>query len=227
MSVDWFDIEIADGISNLSLEGLMQACYDSADFASEAACDRFQRDAAGQIVDFQAGFVNVSSIEFEGRQTVLSYFRGLGRFGDLNLSMTHMYTEEDLLTASSNNTIDQTGTIGRAKHRVNLNTTWNVGKWTWYNQIRWIDDSVFDNLDDEFTRDVREAGDWMVVDSTLGYRLNERFDLRLTVENLLDREPPLLALATGTSGSSGNMGIRTYFPSIIGRFATLSMTGSF
>ena len=64
-------------------------------------------------------------------------------------------------------------------------------------------------------------GDWTVVDSTLGYRLNDRFDLRLTVENLLDREPTRAAIA------GGDIGLRTYMPGLLGRYATLAFSGSF
>ena len=151
----------------------------------------------------------------------MSYFTDLGRLGDLNLSVTHMYTKERRFLPGAGNDFDAVGVIGFPHHKLNINTIWHIGKWTWFNQVRWLDDSVFDRSFEPGELDVEGVGDWTVVDSTLGYRLSDRYDVRLTVENLLDREPALASLALG------NLGLRTYLPGVIGRYATVGFTGSF
>jgi len=219
-SVDWFDIEISNAIESLTVEDLMVACYDSADFAGEPACDLFQRDAAGQVIGYQSGFVNVGLLEFSGVQTVVSYDTELGRFGSLNVGLNHLYTDKHIETPGSGNALQLDGEIGESQHRLNLNATWYRNDWTVFTQIRWIGSAVFDNADTEFTRNISGVDDWTVVDTTVVYAFRENMDVRVTIDNLFDNDAPYPAVASGA-------GISTYFPGIRGRFATLTVRAFF
>jgi outer membrane receptor protein involved in Fe transport len=219
-SIDWFDIEITNAIESLTVEDLMIACYDSANFTGEPACDFFQRDAAGQVIDYQSGFVNVGLLEYTGIQSVITYDTELGRFGSLNLGLNHLYTDKRIETPGSGNSRDFAGEIGEAQHRVNLNATWYRNDWTVFTQVRWIDESVFNNSDTEFTRDVKGVGDWTTVDTTVVYAFRDNWDIRVTVENLFDNDAPYAAPA-------GTGGITTYFPGIRGRYATFTVRAAF
>ncbi|MGH8165772.1 MAG: TonB-dependent receptor domain-containing protein [Woeseiaceae bacterium] len=220
MSVDWFDIEIANAIENLQAVDILNACYDSSAFPAEAACGLFTRDAAGQINSMQTGFINVGLVEFKGLQTSVSYLTGLGNYGDLNLSLNHLFTDEQLETPGSGNTVQLDGTIGRSTHRVSANATWSIGDWKVFNQFRWLDGAVFDNADDEFSRTVPGVGSWFVMDTGVAYSLNENIDLQLNIDNLLDREMPYPAAADAN-------GITTYFSGVMGRYATFTVRAGF
>jgi len=215
MSVDWFDIEIANAIENLSATDILNACYDSSGFPAESACGLFARDAAGQIASLQTGFVNVGLVQFKGLQTSISWFTQLGRYGDLNLTLNHLFTDEQLETPGSGNTVQLDGQIGRSKHRVTASATWDYGDWSVFNQFRWLDGAVFNNADDEFSRTVPGVGSWLVVDSSVRYALNDNVDLQLNIDNLLDREMPYPAAASA-------FGETTYFSGIMGRYATVT-----
>ena len=220
LSVDWFDIEITNAIESLEVEDILIACYDSSGFTGEPACGLFDRGPGGQVIDYRSGFVNVGLIEFTGIQTVISYATELGRFGSLDLGLNHLYTDEHIETPGSGNARQLDGEVGESTHRVNLTATWYNEKWTWFNQIRWIDAAVFDNTDTEFTRDVSGVGDWTTVDSTLVYAFRDNMDVRLTIENLFDDDAPYPAVA-------GTGGITTYFPGIRGRYATFTVRAFF
>jgi len=215
MSVDWFDIEIGNAIENLVATDILNACYDSSAFPAEAACDLFSRDGAGQIATMSTGFVNVGLVEFRGLQTAMSYATGLGRFGDLSLSLNHLYTDEQLETPGSGNTVQLDGQIGRSKNRVTMTANWSLGDWTVFHQFRWLDGAVFDNSDDEFTRTVPGVPSWFVMDTSVRYQLNDNIELQLNVDNLLDRDMPYPAAASA-------FGETTYFSGVMGRYATLT-----
>lgn len=219
-AVDWFDIEIENAIESLTVQDMLLACYDSANFAGEAVCGNIQRDAAGQIADFQSGFVNLGLVEFTGIQSVISYDTGLGRYGDLSVGLNHLYTDKHTEVPGSGNTVDLAGLIGRSEQRLNLNATWRLGDWTWFNQLRWLDSAVFDNSDGEFSRNISGVDDWTVVNTTVGYALNDNIDLQLTIDNLFDKDPPFPAVAFG-------VGIAAYYPGVIGRFATFTVRATF
>lgn len=213
-SIDWFDIEIGNAIENLNLNDIMTACYDSSNFASEPACGLFTRDATGQVADFRQGFVNVSVVEFVGLQTVVNYNTDLGRFGDLSVTVSHLFTEKHLETPGSDNTVQFDGEIGESEHRITASATWSKNKWTWFNQFRWLDNAVFDQADDEFTRNVRGIDDWLIIDSGVGYELNDHLNIQLNIDNLFDVDPPFAAVAVGR-------GVSTYYAGVLGRYARL------
>ena len=220
MSVDWFDIEIANAIENLAAVDILNACYDSSAFPAESACELFTRDATGQISSLQTGFVNVGLVEFKGLQSSVSWVTGLGNYGDLNVSLNHLYTDEQLETPGSGNTVRLDGQIGRSKHRVSANTTWSIGDWKLFNQFRWLDGTVFDNSDDEFSRTVPGIPSWFVWDAGILYALNESIELQLNIDNLLDRDMPYPA-----AGSA--FGETTYFSGVMGRYATFTARARF
>jgi outer membrane receptor protein involved in Fe transport len=220
MSVDWFDIEIANAIENLQAVDILNACYDSSAFPAEPACELFTRDATGQISSLQTGFVNVGLIEFKGLQSSVSWLTGLGNYGDLNLTLNHLYTDEQLETPGSGNTVQLDGQIGRSTHRVSANVTWSMGDWTVFNQFRWLDGAVFDNSDDEFSRTVPGVPSWFVMDAGILYALNDNIDLQLNIDNLLDRDMPYPAAASA-------FGETTYFSGVMGRYATFTARARF
>ena len=220
MSVDWFDIEIGNAIENLAATDILNACYDSSAFPAESACELFTRDPAGQISSLQTGFVNVGLVEFRGLQSAVSYATGLGRFGDLNLTLNHLYTEDQLETPGSGNTVQLDGQIGRSQHRVTASATWSLGDWTVFNQFRWLDSAVFDNSDDEFTRTVPGVPSWFVMDTSIQYALNDNIDFQLNIDNLLDRDMPYPAAASA-------LGETTYFSGVMGRYATFTARARF
>lgn len=219
-SVDFFNIEIANAIESLTVGDLMVACYDSSAFPAEPACDFFQRNGDGQVIGFQSGFVNVGVVEFSGVQTVLSYDTELGRFGDLHVGLTHLYTDKHLETPGSGNTVQFDGQIGESTNRLNANLIWNYKDWTVFSQLRWLDSAVFDNADTEFSRNVRGIDDWTVVDASVAYALNDNIDLQLNIDNLFDKDPPFAAVASGS-------GITAYFSGIRGRYATFTLRARF
>jgi outer membrane receptor protein involved in Fe transport len=164
--------------------------------------------------------VNVGLVEFKALQTSMSYLTELGNYGDLNVTLNHLYTEEQLETPGSGNTVKLDGQIGRSKHRVTASATWSLGDWSVFNQFRWLDGAVFDNADDEFSRTVPGVPSWFVMDTSIRYALNDNIDLQLTVDNLLDRDMPYPA-----AGSA--FGETTYFSGVLGRYATFTARARF
>lgn len=219
-SVDWLDIDISNAIETLNATDILNACYDSTNFAGEASCGLFTRDANGQVTNVSTGFVNVGQLEFSGLLTSLSYGHGLGEYGDISYSLNHIYTDDLIETVGAGNPNQQDGEIGNSKHRVTATTTWTKDKWRLYGQFRWLDDAVFDNSDSPNSRDVLGVDDWFNVDAGIGYEVNEQIDVQLNVDNLFNVDAPFAAVAQGA-------GIQTYFPSILERYVTLTVRGTF
>ena len=219
-SIDWFDIEIANAIENLTATDILRACYDSSAFPAEPACALFERDGAGQIADVSTGFVNVGLVEYAGLQTVISYALPIGQYGDLAMTLNHLYTEEHLETPGSGNTLRLDGQIGESRDRVTATVTWSVGDWRWFNQLRWLSSAVFNNADDENTRSIRGVSSWTMYDTSVAYALNDDIDLQLNIDNVFDEAPPYPAMASA-------LGPTTYFSGVLGRYASFTVRARF
>ena len=225
-SFDWFDIEIANAVETATTTDILRACYDSSSFATEPSCQLFTRDATGQISGAQTGFQNVGLVEISALQSAISYGMSLGNFGDLNLTLTHLYTEQHLETPGSGNTVRLDGQVGRSKDRVNLNAIWSLNDWTVFAQARYLSGVVFDNSDDfdasdgSATRNVPGLPSWTVFDASVAYALNDHIDLQLNIDNLFDRAAPFASIASGNGES-------TYFSGILERYAMLTVRARF
>lgn len=73
IGADHFDIELSDAITSLDLTSLMVACFDSSNFPGNPACDAFERNAQGQVVDFQTGQTNAESFRVEVQDFFVDY----------------------------------------------------------------------------------------------------------------------------------------------------------
>jgi outer membrane receptor protein involved in Fe transport len=219
-SFDWFDIEITNAIESLTATDILRACYDSSAFPNEPACSLFDRDAEGQIADVRTGFVNVGLVEFAGLQSVLSYGLSLGNLGDLDFSVSHLYSEQHLETPGSGNTLRLDGQVGESKNRVTATVTWSKNDWTVFNQIRYLSSVVFNNADEENTRNVPGLPSWTTFDTSVNYALNDNVDLQLNIDNLFNRKAPYASIASA-------FGETTYFSGILERYATFTVRARF
>ena len=219
-SVDWFDIDLANAIQNLSIQDLLIACFDSDDPGAEPACNRFERDPAGQVIDFTAGFVNVALLEYKGVQSSLDYATGLGDYGDLRISMNYLKTATFDRTPGSGNREELAGRIGYSKDRITASVTWGKDRWTVFNQLRFIDGAVFDNADGPETRDLSGVESFFVVDTGVSYQVNENLSVQLNIDNLFNEEAPFAAIA-------GTGSITTYIDGYLERYASFTVRGTY
>ena len=217
---DWIDIDIVNAIENLDGDTIFQACYDSADFANEPACNAFTRDAGGQINSFRTGFVNVGRVAFSGLNSNINYGFQTDRIGDFNFRVDHLYTNELTFTIGEGNFDPRAGEIGNSQHRVTGSIGWRYGQFSLNNQVQWFSSAVFDNADGPLTRDVSGVPSWWVLNTSLAYEIRENATLQLNVDNLFDERAPFGI--PQTFGAGTNDGRRTYFSGILGRFMTIN-----
>ena len=94
------------------------------------------------------------------------------------------------------------------------------GDWTWFNQFRWLSNAVFNNADDEFTRNVSGVGDFFIVDTSVAYALNESIDLQVNIDNVFNKTIPYPAVASA-------FGETAYFSAVLERYATFTVRARF
>jgi|SRR5882757_266838 len=77
-SVDYYNIKIADAITALTAQQIVNACYLQ---GSQGACGQIVRDGTGAITDINASNINVASLRNKGVDFEATYHTGLESIG--------------------------------------------------------------------------------------------------------------------------------------------------
>lgn len=91
MSVDYYQIEIQDVITTLTVQAIVNECATG----NQAACGQITRDENGQITDINATYINLENFETKGIDLELSYQFRLDRLpGSIRLRALATYVDE-------------------------------------------------------------------------------------------------------------------------------------
>lgn len=213
LSFDYTEIEIEDAIVNLSATNIMAACYDSANFPDEPACDRFERDPVTfQPRNFVTGFVNAAERRFRAWTLHANYGFDLANVADaldgsLNLSVNYFKTQRNDQRVGAGDLDIMAGERGNEEDKFQVNATYNLERFT--GMLQWRgdrggffspNDIAAGNLE---SRDIQEFPSYNVFNLTLRYELFEDSYVQAHVNNLFDAENKLLRQAA--TGSNTNL----------------------
>ncbi|HYL01012.1 MAG TPA: TonB-dependent receptor [Steroidobacteraceae bacterium] len=221
LSADWYDIKMSNAIVQLNLVELMDECYDSTDFPNNPACSHFTRNAAGQVAGYTDGFINAGLLHFQG------FSAGLDAAFDLPYSMgmmkfraRYLDTKTLVLQVGSAAPINEAGaltsTLAEPKSKAVLELTYDKGPFEWYWQGQYVSMMNFSNQNTPTSQDILSVPGWWLLNSSISLDVTKALQLRLTVDNVFDKEPPYPALAAGTGGNFASA-TSLYFAGIIGR----------
>nr|WP_321441903.1 TonB-dependent receptor [uncultured Hyphomonas sp.] len=231
-SVDYYDIEITDAISQVGASVTMQLCYLQGD---QDACNKIQRNANGQlwvgsgnVVDLNT---NIGGVTTSGYDVAMSYGFDMGTYGSLNLSMNGTYLDSFDVDPVGNAAYeyDCVGKYGNdcftptPEWRHRLRASWATpvdgldlnATWRYMGSVD-LDTGATGRVDS--TLDAQNyidlAGQWAAKDWV---------SFRFGVNNVMDEDPPLSA-STGTTGN-GNTYPQSY--DALGRYFFVGATFDF
>ena len=226
ISVDYIDIALKDAIESLTLTDNLDACYDSTNFPNNPSCSTFTRNAAGQITNFHAGFVNAGLLEFTGIQAALDYtFELPWALGSLETSAHYLDTQRLKSQIATAAPLDISGQIGYSKSKGSIDLLYANQGFSWDWQGIFIGPAQFSNQNTPTSQDILGVGAWWLINSTISMKVTQAFQVRFIVDNVFNKQPPFPALA-GTSGNYAP-GTSTYFAGILGRSLQLSVDYKF
>jgi outer membrane receptor protein involved in Fe transport len=258
-SVDWYRIRIEDGITQISEQNVVNACYDPAlnptlDPDNEF-CQRLRRSPVGggfqggTTVGIDVSLVNAAVETAEGIDFAVGYTIGLER-GELGFNLQATYLLEQALQDASflpNN--DCTGLVGSICLRPRndwvalLATSWRSGGLTLQLDTRYLSPVTKDAIElDPLRPDPDNPGKFIGTnpadfatpeipsyfrfDLRAQYDINETWTVRATIDNIFDREPPIVGdFYGGTAENSGSTFPSVYDP--LGRAFSVGATARF
>ena len=239
VAIDYIDIKVTNAIAQLDLTTIMDSCYDAADYPNNKYCSLFQRNAQGQVVNFQSGFVNAGSLHFTGVTVGLDYTfdvpsfgRAPGSLGSLELRANYLDTQRlsqqigNVPVSSLAGQLGGANTFGNAvKSKGTLDLAYHKGGFGWSWQGQFVGSANFQNINPPNFQDYMGVHRWWVINSTLAYQFPRHVSARLIVDNVFDKQPPFPALAA--SGGNYTQALSLYFSGVMGRYFLIAADAQF
>ena len=241
-TVDFFDIKVKDAILQIPEQSVLDICYGIEQDASGTFCSLIARSPTGRLngdttVGVDVSRRNIGQLRSQGIDIGAQYRFDIGAAGSLGLAIAATrQLKTDLQFASLLPTNECVGLVGKIclrpdpKWRWTQTTTWNNGPLTL--QLRWqyigklTNDTVGFGTADPSDFVVPKIKAYHYFDLAGSYDVTERFSLRGGINNLFDKQPPVVGNDYGgTTENSGNTYPATYDP--LGRAFFVGATVSF
>jgi outer membrane receptor protein involved in Fe transport len=240
LTADWFDIKVKDVIGTIPWNTILQTCLDTG-----TLCELVHRDQFGSLwrvtpgANGSGGYINVQNgnvgklhtrgFDFQG-----TYNRRLGGLGTLNVSFVGTLLK-DLFSSFPGSDVECATFFGgscgtpnpkwRHKLRVGLTMPNGIGasvQWRHFASVDLFDPQApdADGTGGSPVADLRglDARNWF--DLALTARVGQKLNLRMGVNNIFDKDPPLSEL-----GANGNTYPQTY--DSLGRYMFAGFTVDF
>lgn len=218
LAIDYFNIEVNNGVSALSGTTILNRCYNDVAFDPNAGFCRFVERDPNQILTVTSGFVNLSTdivkgFEFSGRFSTDLFG---GRF-TLNANVTK-YTEQSDRVFPEEILLDGNGTLNTPDWVGNLDATFRTGPVLLRYGLTWFDGSSGtaeytqtnrttgavnqNNVDILNEQYLIETPAYFLHNASVQFRVSDRSELTLGVRNLFDKQPPQVTVYYTTIGNA-------------------------
>ena len=218
LSVDYYDIKITKAIQGYGADAILAACTTA---VNPVACGLIHRNAAGSLWLTSDGFVtdlpqNVGGFRTRGLEFNGNYSHQIGGLGTLSLNFVGTKLDKYEIDNGLTQVYNCAGYFGptcggpapkwRHKVRASLNTKMGLGfsaQWRYYGPVDVEYKNSSSSLNGNFYNFSSRIPSQSYFDLSMTARVGNHFEWRVGVNNLLDRQPPLVTSGSGAFGGSG------------------------
>lgn len=213
LSTDWYEVDINGAVGQLGLQRVVDECAGG----NAALCANVERDSAtGNILRVFNYFLNVASQRVEGVDAEIAYRMEpdflSNEFESLSVRALAGYVRERSNIASAGSpSVDFVGQTGTPDFTALITTTYTVGPVSFMLQGRFIDSTVQNTAPNTaLWRSGIEVDDATISSNTwyngqVAYNgelsNGSTWNVAFNVQNLFDRNPPVIASFTSRGGS--------------------------
>lgn len=234
-TIDWWDIKLRNAVSEIPADAIIDTCIGTGD---PIFCSRIHRDSNGSLWQTPQGFIdarlfNIGSLRTRGLDISANYHRDLGKAGSATLELLGTYLDELRIdNGGLARPFECAGLFGtfcgvpvpKWRHMARA-TLESRGGMSFSLNWRRVEKVSSEETSGQFEEPVREQNAHVraqnYFDLTALFSIERKFVLRLGVNNLFDREPPLL-VACGGGFCNGNTFPQLYDP--LGRYIFAGVT---
>jgi outer membrane receptor protein involved in Fe transport len=196
VAIDYFDIEINNGVDQAGGTNILQRCYDDPEFRSGGGfCRLVTRDPVTAQLTVSNAHTNIATQIAEGIDYTIRYEREIGRgLFRVNTQATQYDTQASKLFADDE--LDQlNGNINSPEWAATLDFTYTVGNWRFRYGVDWLDSmSSYAFLEEDPATSIRDydVDDYQEHYMSIRYT-TETWQITAGVRNLFDEEPPTIS----------------------------------
>lgn len=232
VGVDYFNLLVENGVSQLTFSNILTTCYDSApaEFTAGAdTCALIQRATTAPFgLTVTTGYVNISNAAVSGIDFTLRYtvpvFNGSFR---LNAAVTK-FDERYNQTLPTDVIRDLIGSVNNPEWTGTFEASYKFDRWTFRYGVEWLDatnSTAFQLGTTEANRTTFdfEVPDYFLHSASVRYQ-DERFGIIMGVRNLTNSELP--EISSGAYNRVGNVPLYSGYD-YIGRTFFVNVTTAF
>jgi iron complex outermembrane recepter protein len=215
ITVDYFNIEIADAIQQFGQDAILATCQ--AQPTNAAICGLVHRDASGSLWRTSDGYVidkvtNIGSFSTRGIDVGASYSMELGGIGGLSFSLVGTWLDRLEIDNGISEVYDCAGYYGptcgtpspewRHKLRVSYTNPSGIGlsaQWRYFAGVDVENLNPSSTLNQPFAPLNEHIPSQSYIDLTLTARIGDHYNFRLGVNNIFDRAPPIIGANGGNT----------------------------
>ncbi|MEN5146768.1 TonB-dependent receptor domain-containing protein [Brevundimonas diminuta] len=228
-AVDYYEIEVKNGVAQYGATNIMERCYDSsaADFnAGVGFCSLLERDKDNFTLTVQNGYVNLATDIVKGLDYTLRYRKDVGPGTALfNLAITQ-YTEISSKLFADDPLEEYKGMVNNPEFTGTADLSYAWDKWRVRYGVEWIKgmDSYAYYEEDPVTSQYDLAvDDYFQHNASVQYTA-DGWTVTAGIRNLLNEDPPVVS--SGVHNRVGNAPLYSGYD-YLGRTAFVNLTKSF
>ncbi len=193
ISIDYFDIQIDNGVKKAGEDEILDRCYDSAEFADDRGlCRLVSRDPVTNQLAVDDAYTNLATEKVRGLDTIFNLLQDVGP-GSLSfvLSITRYYEQSTRLFADEP-LEDFNGSLESPEFGGSSDLAYSINNWKFMYGVEWLS-----SMDGYAEADEDPAESWSdyTVPSYLEHRISARYQAdtwktTFGVRNLTNETPP-------------------------------------
>ena len=228
-AVDYYEIEVENGVSRTGASQILTRCYDSnpGDFAADNGfCRLVERDPANGQLTVHDSYVNLATDNVKGLDYTLRYRKDVGPGTALfNLGVTQ-YTEISTKLFEEDPLEDYLGMIDNPEFTGTADLSYAWDKWRVRYGVEWVkgmESYTYYEEDPATSIYDLEVGDYWQHNASVQYTA-DGWTVTAGVRNLLNEDPP--TISAGVNNRVGNAPLYSGYD-YLGRTAFVNLTKSF
>lgn len=201
IALDYFSIQVDNGVSRVGGATILNRCYDDPQFRSGGAFCRLvdPRAASSNQLTVKQGFVNLATDVVKGYDLNARYTNNLGGGKvRLNLGLTKFNTQSSRLFPEDP-LDDVNGTLNNPRWSGSLDVNYEIRAWRFFYGVEWIEGmSSYDYYGESPTTSTYKLNtpDYYTQTAAVRYKANT-WEATVGVRNLTDKKPPVISAQAG------------------------------
>jgi iron complex outermembrane receptor protein len=209
MSLDYFDIDVKNRITGLTVAYELNQCYIS---GVQDFCNKVTRDGTGQITNLTRGNANLGELATKGVDFSFNYRLPLTPYGQFMVRSDSTYVDAyRIKSTATSDWVSYAGEFGINRVKSTLGLDWSLGNWNatltsrFYSHIKTHcafagDPCSNPNEKTSWGTGYNRQGNMVFSDLSIGYALPWKGRVMVGANNVFNRKPILTYDASSTYG---------------------------